>query len=187
MSKITSIHLYKKEHHGFGKWFRACDAGTLIELLTLYSTHLSNNGIFFTTFFFGLQLQKKKNFHQFRWSGVKHNATGHFQWSEILMLQHSKTFWTMLCFWLFGNSCGRPMVGWIWCGRTWQSPDLNPTEPLWDELEQRLKARTSHPASVPDLTNALLDEWTKIPQKHTFYVFTVKVPVGTKQKQNFKV
>ncbi|TWW64796.1 Transposable element [Takifugu flavidus] len=29
-----------------------------------------------------------------------------------------------------------------------QSPDLNPTEPLWDELERRLRARPSPPTSV---------------------------------------
>lgn len=44
-----------------------------------------------------------------------------------------------------------------------QSPDLNPTEHLWDELERRLRARPSSPTSVSDLTNALLDEWGKIP------------------------
>ncbi|KAL0151306.1 hypothetical protein M9458_053497 [Cirrhinus mrigala] len=44
-----------------------------------------------------------------------------------------------------------------------QSPDLNPIEHLWDELERRLKARPSRPTSVCDLTNALLEEWSKIP------------------------
>ena len=44
-----------------------------------------------------------------------------------------------------------------------QSPDLNPIEHLWDELEWRLRARPSGPTSVPDLTNALLEEWSKIP------------------------
>ena len=39
-----------------------------------------------------------------------------------------------------------------------QSPDLNPIEYLWDKLEQRLRARPSSPTSVPDLTNALLEE-----------------------------
>jgi len=32
-----------------------------------------------------------------------------------------------------------------------QSPDLNPIEHLWDELEWRLYARLSHPTTVPDL------------------------------------
>ena len=44
-----------------------------------------------------------------------------------------------------------------------QSPDLNPTEHLWDELEQTLRARPSCPTSVCDLTNVLLEEWSKIP------------------------
>jgi len=40
---------------------------------------------------------------------------------------------------------------------------LNPIESLWDELEQRLWARPSRPASVPDLTNVLQEELSKIP------------------------
>ena len=40
-----------------------------------------------------------------------------------------------------------------------QSPDLNPIEHLWDELERRLRARPHRPTSVPDLTNALVAEW----------------------------
>ena len=44
-----------------------------------------------------------------------------------------------------------------------QSPDLNPIEHLWDELQQRLLARHSRPTSVPDLTNVLLEEWSNIP------------------------
>ena len=39
-----------------------------------------------------------------------------------------------------------------------QSPDFNPTEHLWDELEQRLRDRPSCPTSMPDLTNALTEE-----------------------------
>ena len=35
-----------------------------------------------------------------------------------------------------------------------QSPDLNPIKHLWDEFEQRLRARPYRPTSVPDLTNA---------------------------------
>ncbi|KAK3533163.1 hypothetical protein QTP70_012415 [Hemibagrus guttatus] len=44
-----------------------------------------------------------------------------------------------------------------------QSPDLNPIEHLWDELERRLRARPSRPTSVPDLTNVLLEDRSKIP------------------------
>ena len=43
-----------------------------------------------------------------------------------------------------------------------QSPSLNPIEHLWDELEWSLKARPSNPTSVSDLTNALLEIWSKI-------------------------
>ena len=38
--------------------------------------------------------------------------------------------------------------------RNSQSPDLNPTERLCDELERWLRPRPSHPTSVSDLTNA---------------------------------
>ncbi|KAI4885937.1 hypothetical protein NFI96_011058 [Prochilodus magdalenae] len=44
-----------------------------------------------------------------------------------------------------------------------QSPDLHPTEHLWDGLEWRLRARPSRPTSVSDLTDVLLEEWSEIP------------------------
>ena len=44
-----------------------------------------------------------------------------------------------------------------------QSLDLNPIEHCLDELERRLRARPSCPTSVCDLTNAFLEEWSKIP------------------------
>ena len=44
-----------------------------------------------------------------------------------------------------------------------QSSDLNLIKHLWDELEQPLRARPSRPTSVSDLTNALLEEWSKLP------------------------
>ena len=44
-----------------------------------------------------------------------------------------------------------------------QSPDLNPMEHLWDELERRLRARPNRPTSLPDLTDALVAEWKQIP------------------------
>ena len=43
-----------------------------------------------------------------------------------------------------------------------QTPDLPPIEHLWDELEWRLRTRPSRPTSVSDLTNTLLEEWSKI-------------------------
>ena len=38
-----------------------------------------------------------------------------------------------------------------------QSPDLNPIEHLWDELERQMRARPNHPTSVPDLTIQILE------------------------------
>ena len=38
-----------------------------------------------------------------------------------------------------------------------QSPDLNLVGQLWDKLVCRLRARPSHPTSVPDLTNIPID------------------------------
>jgi len=43
-----------------------------------------------------------------------------------------------------------------------QSPDLNPIEHLWDELERISRARPSRPTSVSDVTNVLLEEWSTI-------------------------
>jgi hypothetical protein len=40
-----------------------------------------------------------------------------------------------------------------------QSPDLNPIENLWDELEHRLQSRPNRPTLVLNLTNALVTEW----------------------------
>jgi hypothetical protein len=47
-----------------------------------------------------------------------------------------------------------------------QSPDLNPIKHLWDELEYQLRARPNHPTSVPNLTNALVAEWKKVPRSN---------------------
>ena len=44
-----------------------------------------------------------------------------------------------------------------------QSPDLNPIEHIWDELEHRLCARPNRSTSVADLTNALVAEWKQVP------------------------
>jgi hypothetical protein len=42
------------------------------------------------------------------------------------------------------------------------SPDLNPTEHLWDELEC---SRPQHPTSLTALATALREEWAAIPLK----------------------
>jgi hypothetical protein len=44
-----------------------------------------------------------------------------------------------------------------------QSPDLNPTEQLWDELERRLRSRPQLPTSLTALATALQEEWAAIP------------------------
>ena len=43
-----------------------------------------------------------------------------------------------------------------------QSPNLNPIEHLWDELECQPRARTNRPTSVPDLNNTLVAEWKQV-------------------------
>ena len=45
------------------------------------------------------------------------------------------------------------------------SPDLNPIKHLWDELDRRVRRRDNLPSSVPELEQALLQEWNNIPQK----------------------
>jgi hypothetical protein len=44
-----------------------------------------------------------------------------------------------------------------------QSPDLNPTEHLWDELECQLRSRPQRPTSLTAVATALLEEWAAIP------------------------
>jgi hypothetical protein len=44
-----------------------------------------------------------------------------------------------------------------------QSPDLNPTEHLWDELERWLCSRPQRPTSLTALATALQEEWAAIP------------------------
>jgi len=46
-----------------------------------------------------------------------------------------------------------------------QSPDLNPIEHLWYELEKRLKNRKKHPKNATELEIALKEEWSLIPHK----------------------
>jgi transposase len=44
-----------------------------------------------------------------------------------------------------------------------QSPDLKPTEHLWEELERRLRSRPQRPTSLTALATALQEEWAAIP------------------------
>ncbi|GFU39777.1 DDE_3 domain-containing protein [Trichonephila clavipes] len=43
-----------------------------------------------------------------------------------------------------------------------QSPDLNPIEHLWDELERRLRSQPNQPSSLQALTSAVMDAWKAI-------------------------
>jgi len=45
------------------------------------------------------------------------------------------------------------------------SPDLNPIEHLWDELDRRISARRRQPASRQMLIQALQEEWERLPQQ----------------------
>ncbi|KAJ8869339.1 hypothetical protein PR048_030914 [Dryococelus australis] len=44
-----------------------------------------------------------------------------------------------------------------------QSPDLNPIEHLWDELDRRVRARQARPKSIAQLVEWLQEEWRRIP------------------------
>ena len=46
-----------------------------------------------------------------------------------------------------------------------QSPDLNPIEHLWHELERRLRKRSVHPKNFYELEEALQEEWKRIPSE----------------------
>ena len=45
-----------------------------------------------------------------------------------------------------------------------QSPDLNPIEHLWHELETRIRNRPNNLRNLKELEAALKEEWDKIPQ-----------------------
>ncbi|GBO31700.1 Transposable element Tcb1 transposase [Araneus ventricosus] len=44
-----------------------------------------------------------------------------------------------------------------------QSPDLNPIEHLWDELEHKIRSRPKRATSLTELTAFLAEEWRAIP------------------------
>ncbi|KAJ8876222.1 hypothetical protein PR048_024132 [Dryococelus australis] len=44
-----------------------------------------------------------------------------------------------------------------------QSPDLNPIEHLWDELDSRVKTRQARPKSIAQLMEWSREEWRRIP------------------------
>ena len=45
-----------------------------------------------------------------------------------------------------------------------KSPDLNPIEHLWDELDRRIRSRPVQPNNERELWNALVYEWNNIPR-----------------------
>jgi transposase len=51
-------------------------------------------------------------------------------------------------------------------GAPWpsKSPDLNPIEHLWDDLDRRLRSRQPAPQILQELQQALEQEWGRIPQ-----------------------
>src|SRR6056300_433830 len=46
-----------------------------------------------------------------------------------------------------------------------RSPDLNPIEHMWNELQVRLSASQSQPRSLQELGVMLFQEWNNIPQR----------------------
>ena len=45
-----------------------------------------------------------------------------------------------------------------------KSPDLNPIEHIWDELDRRVRTRQHQPNTLAELRTALTDEWNRLPQ-----------------------
>ena len=43
------------------------------------------------------------------------------------------------------------------------SPDLNPIEHIWDQLQTRISRLDNPPRTIGDLANALIREWQNIP------------------------
>ena len=66
-----------------------------------------------------------------------------------------------------------------------QSPDLNPIENLWDELECRVRKRTPLPTSETELFTFLQDEWFKIGES-IYNNLVVKMPHRVEAVKNSK-
>ncbi|GFX45134.1 transposable element Tcb2 transposase [Trichonephila clavipes] len=45
------------------------------------------------------------------------------------------------------------------------SPDLNPTEYVWDALGRLISARLHHPENTQQLKQMLIEEWALLPQE----------------------
>ena len=46
-----------------------------------------------------------------------------------------------------------------------KSPDMNPIEHLWDELDRRVRNRPHQPTTLQQLQRALVEEWDAIPRE----------------------
>ena len=46
------------------------------------------------------------------------------------------------------------------------SPDLNPIQHVWDQLQHRLSQRPNQPQTLDELENALREEWNNLPQQN---------------------
>jgi hypothetical protein len=66
-----------------------------------------------------------------------------------------------------------------------QSPELDPIEHQWDELEHRLRSRPQRPTSLTALATALQEEWAAIPPetfRHLVEILPGRVRVVIKAK-----
>ena len=45
-----------------------------------------------------------------------------------------------------------------------RSPDLNPIKHAWDALQRRINIRLAEQQTAEHLTNALVEEWVRIPR-----------------------
>ncbi|GBN11871.1 hypothetical protein AVEN_264556-1 [Araneus ventricosus] len=46
-----------------------------------------------------------------------------------------------------------------------QSPDFNPKEPLWDEVEKSLRSLEMPPSNLAQFRAAIMSAWASIPQQ----------------------
>ena len=54
---------------------------------------------------------------------------------------------------------GVEVLGWPSC-----SPDLNPTEHIWDELGKRVRQQVNPSQTLGHLEHALVEQWRRLPQ-----------------------
>ena len=58
------------------------------------------------------------------------------------------------------HNLGIPVLPW-----PAKSPDMNPIEHLWDELERRLRDRPNRPQNLRELRFALTEQWLALPRE----------------------